>query len=136
MAFRLNISADSEFRTELLKLVRENIKPAIEEIVSKLMPDTIAKMIEKYLEQIPIGRYNNHPDAGKTRLQLLFAKVEEAVSQKAGTIANDLSKKIIKDFETNINSRVEYLFAQRLDSKQKELIRDVIREELSRAFKP
>jgi hypothetical protein len=65
MSFRLNFTADPEFRAELLKLVRDNIKPAVTEIVAQLVPDALVKMIEKYLEQIPIGRYSTHPDAGE-----------------------------------------------------------------------
>lgn len=139
MAFRLNITADAEFRAELLKLVRENIKPAVEEIVSKLMPDTIAKMIEKYLEAIPVPSNwlnRDKPDAGKSRLQILFASIEAAVQKRVDAATNDLSKDLYKQFEANIGSRLEIMLGHRIDAKLKETIREIIREELSRAFKP
>lgn len=139
MSFRLNISADPEFRAELLKLVRENIKPAIEAIVSKLMPDTIAKMIEKYLDAIPLpSNWMNRdkPEAGKSRLQLLFASIEAAVHKRVDAATNDLSKDLYKQFEANIGSRLEIMLGHRIDAKLAETVRALIREELSRAFKP
>lgn len=136
MSLRLNVTADPETRAQILQLVRDNLKPALQKIVADLLPDTLQRMIEKYLDHVQHGVYSGHKDAGKSRLALLFAKVEEAVNRRVDVATNDLSKSIIKQFETNIQARLERLVADSIGPSTRNMIREVLREELASAFKP
>jgi uncharacterized membrane protein YheB (UPF0754 family) len=121
--FSLEVMADEKFRNSLLNLVRENIKPAIEQVVDKLMPETVERIITKYLEG-EVGEYPNK----KARINIFVAQIRDsfrlAVAEEAKSVTDSIRAQVME----RIESMVQVVIERRDITEGK--IRVMIREEL------
>lgn len=129
MSLSIPLMVDEKMRGEILKMVREQVRPVVEKLMEQTgVVETVAKTMVKWLTDVP------QPDWYKTNPQ---SKLSILVDHLKGIVTLEMRSDILEMAKGLIETRLNDMFERRFNdvtafrAMVKTTVREVLREELA-----